>query len=410
MREKATRSPGRRKMDSQLIFSMKMQRGERIAEGVDTLLVKIPRTTAGAAIVDITANVGPELLQRLRQAGAKILGAYPQAHSVRAEIDLNALDTIAEFPEIYFIQPMQEAITRQGSTSQGPDAAVDPEHLRTTRPEFEERESSLSAEIALMLEEFQANAYNVGIAGVRKSEADLTHRAAAARNTYGSDGTGIKIGVLSDGVRNLAAAQASGDLGPVTVLPGQSGTSPGQCARPLVRRRHGDAGDHPRHRARRAAVLRHRVRRHRQFRQQHPRPPRRRVRHHRRRRRSTSRSRRSRTARRRASFRRPTAASSSQAVNDVTAAGALYFSSAGNSGNKNDGTSGVWEGDFVDGGDAAGRPRRRGTRASVPRRRCTFNVVTAGRQQPVQPELVGSPRRVRQRLRPVRAQCRRHRL
>jgi hypothetical protein len=39
-----------------------------------------------------------------------------------------------------------------------------------------------------------------------------------------------------------------------------------------------------------------------------------------------------------------------QAVNDVTAAGALYFSSAGNSGNINDGTSGVWEGNFSDGG------------------------------------------------------------
>src|SRR4029079_12417182 len=39
-----------------------------------------------------------------------------------------------------------------------------------------------------------------------------------------------------------------------------------------------------------------------------------------------------------------------QAVKDVSAAGALYFSSAGNSGNLTDGTSGTWEGDFVDGG------------------------------------------------------------
>ena len=46
-----------------------------------------------------------------------------------------------------------------------------------------------------------------------------------------------------------------------------------------------------------------------------------------------------------------------QAVNDVTRDGALYFSSAANSGNKNDNTSGTWEGDFVDGGAAtfAGR-------------------------------------------------------
>ncbi|HEY9725148.1 MAG TPA: S8 family serine peptidase, partial [Chroococcales cyanobacterium] len=41
-----------------------------------------------------------------------------------------------------------------------------------------------------------------------------------------------------------------------------------------------------------------------------------------------------------------------QAVNEVTANGALYFSAAGNYGNKNDGTSSVWEGNFVDGGQA----------------------------------------------------------
>jgi subtilisin-like proprotein convertase family protein len=39
-----------------------------------------------------------------------------------------------------------------------------------------------------------------------------------------------------------------------------------------------------------------------------------------------------------------------QAVNDVTADGALYFASAGNAGNVSNGTSGVYEGDFVDAG------------------------------------------------------------
>ena len=42
-----------------------------------------------------------------------------------------------------------------------------------------------------------------------------------------------------------------------------------------------------------------------------------------------------------------------QAVNSVTADGALYFSSAGNSGNKDDATAGTWEGDFADGGATA---------------------------------------------------------
>jgi Subtilase family len=42
-----------------------------------------------------------------------------------------------------------------------------------------------------------------------------------------------------------------------------------------------------------------------------------------------------------------------QAVNTVTAAGALFFSSAANSGNLAHNTSGTWEGDFVDGGPVA---------------------------------------------------------
>ena len=44
-----------------------------------------------------------------------------------------------------------------------------------------------------------------------------------------------------------------------------------------------------------------------------------------------------------------------QAVNEVTADGALYFTGAGNSGNLTTGTSGTWEGDFADGG-ATGAP------------------------------------------------------
>jgi hypothetical protein len=43
-----------------------------------------------------------------------------------------------------------------------------------------------------------------------------------------------------------------------------------------------------------------------------------------------------------------------KAVNDVTADGALYFSSAANSGNISSGTSGTWEGDFVNGGAVSG--------------------------------------------------------
>ncbi|HXY40135.1 MAG TPA: S8 family serine peptidase, partial [Vicinamibacteria bacterium] len=47
-----------------------------------------------------------------------------------------------------------------------------------------------------------------------------------------------------------------------------------------------------------------------------------------------------------------------QAVNTVTAAGVLYFSSAGNFGNYDSGSSGTWEGDFVDSGTSLSDPSR----------------------------------------------------
>jgi hypothetical protein len=56
------------------------------------------------------------------------------------------------------------------------------------------------------------------------SAGDTAHRAALARTLFGVDGAGITVGVLADGVDSLAARQATGDLPPqVAVLPGQAG-------------------------------------------------------------------------------------------------------------------------------------------------------------------------------------------
>ena len=53
---------------------------------------------------------------------------------------------------------------------------------------------------------------------------DVAHRANTARTTHSVDGTGIGIGVISDGIGTLAARQATGDLpARVTVLEHQHG-------------------------------------------------------------------------------------------------------------------------------------------------------------------------------------------
>lgn len=66
-----------------------------------------------------------------------------------------------------------------------------------------------------------------------------------------------------------------------------------------------------------------------------------------------------------------------QAVNDVVASGALYFSAAANSGNLTSGTSGTWEGDFTP-GSASGGVLPAGYTLHQFKPGQDYNVLTAG--------------------------------
>jgi hypothetical protein len=55
--------------------------------------------------------------------------------------------------------------------------------------------------------------------GAVTSEGDVDSRANLVR-AQGYNGTGVTVGVISDGINSLPSAQATGDLGPVTVPPG----------------------------------------------------------------------------------------------------------------------------------------------------------------------------------------------
>jgi len=332
--EKALRSPAQRKINSQLLYAEKMARGEAIAGTVQTLAVNVPTDSDGRLVVDITAAVSNSLLERLKGTGADIIVSVPQFRSVRAEVSLNQIETIAGFPEVQFIQPKMEGMTNQVQATR-PSA-------RDDGASFAERAARVQAQFANLVD---GNAQNVPIAnvGTRTSEGDTTHKAKDARAAFGFNGSGIKIGVLSDGVTTLGGAQRSGDLGQVTVLPGQAGS--GDEGTAMLEIVHdlapgaqlyfatafsGAASFAQNILALRAAgcdIIVDDV----FYTGESP-------------------------------FQDGQAANVNsniggavitQAVNDVTASGALYFSSAGNSGNKNDGTSGVWEGDFVDGGPLA---------------------------------------------------------
>ncbi|HEX6834756.1 MAG TPA: hypothetical protein VF132_14555, partial [Rudaea sp.] len=159
---------------------------------------------------------------------------------------------------------------------------------------------------------------------INTSEGDRTHGADEARSHFGVDGSGVKVCVLSDGVDSLASVQASGDLPSVDVLPGQAGRGDEGTAMleivhdlaPGATLGFAQAGPDEAGFAQNilnlaaagCRIIVDDV----QYLDESP-------------------------------FEDGPVA---QSVNSVTNAGVAYFSSAGNEGNRDDGTSGTWEGDF----------------------------------------------------------------
>jgi hypothetical protein len=166
------------------------------------------------------------------------------------------------------------------------------------------------------------------------SEGDAAHAAATARTRRHVTGVGAKVCVLSDGVDSLAESQAAGELPDVDVLPeqegsGDEGTAMLEIVHDLAPNAQlGFATVDPTDAQFAANIRALRSQAHCDvivddvlYYDESP-------------------------------FQDGPIA---QAVNDVTADGAMYFSSAGNEGNTIDGTSGNYEGDFVDSGRSVGK-------------------------------------------------------
>ena len=223
LREKETRTPAERKIDSQLLYAMRMQQGLPVAPGVQTLEVDIPYADDGHVIVDVSAKqLSANLLSQLNGYTREVKETGPT--TLQAHVALSQVEQIAAEPDVLFVQPQQGRYTSRIGPPPSRDWTVPRASQR--KAVLESLRTALAARTSqgqVEIPEAGTNVVGTG-AGAVTSQADITHRAAVFRGLTGFKGIGVKVGVLSDGVAHLAAAQATGDLGGVTVLPGQTGS------------------------------------------------------------------------------------------------------------------------------------------------------------------------------------------
>ena len=187
------RTPPRQKLSPQLQDALRAPLQKPTAAGISRLQTTDPDAKNERVMVDIRADVTPAVLTRIRELGGTVINSVPKYQAIRAQIPLRAVVMLAALDEIRTIRPADEARTRAQASTRSPAPGTRKADTPVTRKDD-------------------------------TTEGDVAHRANLARRTHGVDGTGIGIGVISDGVRSLADRQATGDLpARVTVLPGQAG-------------------------------------------------------------------------------------------------------------------------------------------------------------------------------------------
>jgi hypothetical protein len=113
LREKESRTPAQKKVDSRLLYKIKMERKQAIAEGVEKLESDLVVDEKGFIDVDISALVSDALLQRLKEIGADVKAAFPQYRSITARVPITEIEALAGRDDVLFVQPHADGTTNR---------------------------------------------------------------------------------------------------------------------------------------------------------------------------------------------------------------------------------------------------------------------------------------------------------
>ncbi len=213
--EKRSRTPIEQKIDSRLLQAVREKLGQLMANGVQLEPANVNADHLGNLTVDITADVSDQLLVKIQQLGGNVIFPSAEYQTIRATINLSMVKTIAAYPEVKFIEPavQSETVGKPNFNIQKETTVL---RISDNKVQEQKREASIRKQLIDYLQKtgsIQSSVNNALLPVI--SEGDRDHRADDARNTYGYSGEGIKIGVLSNSYnaqKGAPADVASGDL------------------------------------------------------------------------------------------------------------------------------------------------------------------------------------------------------
>lgn len=176
--EKLARTPVERKLESGLLYAAREASGTAAVPGVATIGSRIRPDDGGRLLVDIRAEPSPALRQAILGLGGQVEYESPRWKSIRASLPPQSLLRLAARDDVRRILKGHLPSSHTGSVT---------------------------------------------------SEGVVAHKVDTASTAFGVDGSGIKIGVISDSADGSANAIALGDLpASFTVLPGRFGSGIGE--------------------------------------------------------------------------------------------------------------------------------------------------------------------------------------
>ncbi len=170
---KLARSDVERKIASRLLVELDRRANAPWLAAVPNLRTRAEVAADDTVLIDVAAAVDEALLERVEALDGEVVSSFPRFDAFRVRLPLTRLMELASEPSVRSLRPADRMMMQMINTTEG----------------------------------------------------DVAHGTDIARVDLGVDGSGVRVGAMSDSVEALADLQGSGDLPPgVTVLPGQAGT------------------------------------------------------------------------------------------------------------------------------------------------------------------------------------------